>query len=416
MISYLKSIGVDSDVADSLNEQYAIGAQNFLVSPVQMAGMESVILSGGIYYSPHTIVRIEYINSDEEPIVADESGVQVLSEAAAWLTSYLEQVAVNGNATASDWQANGRLRVIKHSDYLVYGKTGTTLYDKTVRAAYGYPSNATKDWCMVGGTSDFTFSFWMGYDTGQYIDKTTYIDSATVSSRVDGKIVNGLLDAAEEAYGTPSNENPAPSTVTTITHLKGVTPFTEAPSYASSSYIVTSYVKTDFAELQAYESTATISSLNSFNATYETTSNRFIVNWATYPDSSQLSAAGSRYSVTYGGSTYSNLVRVYDQTWIDGVVQYYVTITNNSTGESNTYSSSSDSAAYSITNNSYSDVTYTVTGWYQYTKSGLRSNTISVSVTVPGKTIEIPDTPTEDTDTEDTNHNAAGNHDGGAVG
>ncbi len=129
-----------------------------------------------------------------------------------------------------------------------------------------------------------------------------------------------------------------------------------------------------------------------------------------------MSAASSRYSVTYGGSTYSNLVRVYDQTWIDGVVQYYVTITNNSTGESNTYSSSSESAAYSITNNSYSDVTYTVTGWYQYTKSGLRSNTISVSVTVPGKTIEIPDTSTEDTDTEDTNHNDAEDHDGGAEG
>ncbi|MBR5048455.1 MAG: transglycosylase domain-containing protein, partial [Erysipelotrichaceae bacterium] len=386
---YMKSVGIDARVANGINEQYAIGEQNFLISPIQLAAAESVILSSGLYTQPHTITRIEFINSTEEPIVATPSQTQALSEGAAWLTRYLQQVSVNGHSTASDWRANGRLTEIRSSKYTVYGKTGTSLYDRSVKRKYGYPSSAAKDWLMIGGTNDFSFAFWMGFDTGQYIDKTTYISSAYKQTRNDGKTVHGLLETAYEAFGAPKNVNNKPSSVVQISHIRGLYPYTAAPDYCNPDYIVTSYILAGNANVASYETTMDIASINSFTANYNENSKQLNCTWESYPDPNALVVAPSTKEMVYGKNTYTG-ARGFDRSWIDGVITYCVDVTNTETGETKYYSNSTPTVSYTLTNDTANDIVYNVTGYYAYSASGIRSNSITVRVTVPGIHVEPP--------------------------
>ncbi len=384
---YMQSIGIDKSVCNGINEQYAIGEQNFLASPIQMAAGESVILSKGLYTQPHTITRIEFINSTEEPIVASPTQTQALSEGAAWLTRYMQQVNVNGNSTASDWRPNGRLAEIKSSKYIAYGKTGTSLYDKTIRRKYKYPRSAAKDWLMIGGTNDYSFAFWMGFDTGQHIDETTYISSEYKATRNDGKTVRGLLEVAYETFGAPINANNKPSSVTTISHVRGLYPYTTAPDYCDPSNIVTSYILASNVTTASYESTAEIKSLNSFTANYNEKKKNVTVAWSDYPDPSALVVAEKTKDMVFRNKTYTG-ARGFDRSWIDGVVMYCVDITNTTTGETKYYTSESPQATYALKNDTDEDIIYDVVGYYAYSAANLRSNSITVKVTVPGKHVE----------------------------
>ncbi|MBQ6654256.1 MAG: transglycosylase domain-containing protein [Erysipelotrichaceae bacterium] len=387
---YMKNIGIDASVYNGVNEQYAIGEQNFLASPIQMAAAESVILSNGLYTQPHTITRIEFINSTEEPIDAQPAQTQVLSDGAAWLTRYLQQVSVNGNSTASDWKPNGRLQEIKSSKYTVYGKTGTSLYDKRIRRKYKYPRSAAKDWLMIGGTNDYSFAFWMGFDTGQHIDETTYISSEYKKSRNDGKTARGLLEAAYEAFGAPKNANNKPSSVISISHIRGIYPYTTPPEYCDPAYIATSYILAGNGSFATYESNAEIQSINSFTATYNETSKVLNCAWAAYPDASALVIAEETKEMVYRNKTYTG-ARGFDRSWIDGVVTYSCDITNTETGETNYYSSGLANASYTIKNDTDHDIVYEVVGYYAYSAVGIRSNCITVRVTVPGRHPTPPD-------------------------
>ena len=394
---YMKNIGIDSSVCNGVNEQYAIGEQNFLASPIQLAAAESVILSNGLYTQPHTITRIEFINSTEEPIVATPSQTQALSDGAAWLTRYMQQVSVNGDSTASDWKPNGRLAEIKSSKYTVYGKTGTSLYDKKIKKKYGYPKSAAKDWLMIGGTNDYAFAFWMGFDTGQHIDETTYISSEYKKSRNDGKTVRGLLEAAYEAFGAPKNVNNKPSSVTTISHIRGVYPYTTPPEYCDPNYIATSYILSGNGAFGTYESVAEIKSINSFTASYSDSEKTLDCVWSAYPDAAALIVAEETKEMVYRNKTYTG-ARGFDRSWIDGVVTYCVDVTNNETGETKYYSSSVANASYTIKNETDHDIQYTVTGYYAYSAAGIRSNSITVRVTVPGRHSEPPVDPVDPVD------------------
>ena len=323
---YMRSIGIDSRCIDiyTPNEMYAIGEQNLLMSPIQIAAAESVILSKGLYTEPHVIDRIEFINSTEEPIVADPVQRQVLSEGAAWLSKYLEQVSVNGKSVggaASDWTTNGRLAMIRKSAYTVYGKTGTSLYDSTIRSKYHWPHSAAKDWLMMGGTNDYSFCFWMGFDTGQYIDETCYISSAYKRQRHDGLTVSGLLDAAYEAFGKPVNGNNRPSSVISITHVKGMTEYCSPPAYCPENMITSSFVLATNANVVEYNPASEIPAPESLMANYSATTNSITATISAYPDPSALTVAESTYKKEINGRTYTFFYG-YHPSWVDGVIKY----------------------------------------------------------------------------------------------
>ncbi len=381
MRSYLKKIGYDQSMIDNMNEQYSIGTYGYEVSPVQMAAAESMILSKGIYSTPHTITRIEYINSDKEPIVASVSQTRALSEGAAWLTSYLEYIGVNGG-TEDDFEYNARLYRIRKSAYAVYGKTGTNGYDISVIRKWGYPSAAEKDLLYIWGTNDYSFSFWMGYDTGRYQDSTTYMSYAYAHSMKDVAAVNALTNSVETAFGQPKNSNDRPSSVTSITHIKGLYPYTSLPSYADTKYQTTGYVLSSFANVQEYQSVDSIESITSFNAKYDEKTKKLTVTWGTYPDEEATKVESTTLTMKAQDGTKYYGVRRYSQTWIDGVVQYNVDITNNKTGEITHYVSTDPTATYDLSNDTDEDVTYTISGYYAYSIVDVRSNSIEKTITI----------------------------------
>ncbi|MDO4378440.1 MAG: transglycosylase domain-containing protein [Erysipelotrichia bacterium] len=402
MRKYLKNIGYDQSMIDHMNEQYSIGTFGYEVSPVQMAAAQSMLLSKGIYTTPHTITRIEFINSDKEPIVANPTQTRALSEGAAWLTTYLQNIGVNGG-TEDDFEYNTRLYRIRRNAYTVYGKTGTNGYDISVIRKWGYPAAAEKDLLYIWGTNDYSFSFWMGYDTGRYQDSTTYMSYQYAHSLKDLSAVNSLLNSVETAYGYPQNSNTRPSSVTSITHIKGLYPYTALPDYADKKYQTTGYILSSFANVQSYESVNSIESINSFDAKYDEETKQLTVNWSKYPDPDKLVVASSTLEMkALSGQKYYG-VRRYDPTWIDGVVQYNVDITNNKTGEVIHYVSTSETATYSLVNESDEDVTYTISGYYAYSIVDVRSNSIQKTIKVKKyvKPIEPDPDPLPDPDPVD---------------
>lgn len=395
MRKYLKNIGYDQSMIDNMNEQYSIGTYGYEVSPIQMAAAQSMLLSKGIYTNPHTITRIEFINSDKEPIVASPTQTRALSEGAAWLTTYIQYIGVNGGSE-DDFEFNTRLARIRRSNYSVYGKTGTNGYDISVIRKWGYPAAAEKDLLYIWGTNDYSFSFWMGYDTGRYQDSTTYMSYQYAHSLKDLAAVNSLLNAVETAFGYPKNSNTRPSSIATITHIKGLYPYTALPDYADKKYQTTGYVLSSFANVQSYESVDSIESLTGFDAKYDEDTKKLTVTWNKYPDPEKLVVASTTLEMkALSGQKYYG-VRRYDPTWIDGVVQYNIDITNNKTGEVTHYVSGSETATFDLVNESDEDVTYTISGYYAYSIVDVRSNSIEKTIKVKKYVKPVNPDPTPD--------------------
>jgi len=392
MRKYLTSIGYDSSMVEYMNEQYAIGCNGYEVSPIQMAAVESMILSGGLYSEPHTITRIEFINSDEEPIIVEPKQTRVLSTGAAWLTAYLEKIGVNGG-TEDDYYANARLTRIKRSSYTVYGKTGTNGYDVEIIKKWGYTNPSDKELLYVWGTNDYAFSLWYGYDTGRYQDKTTYISYSYAHQMKDVPVVNALLDVVYKAYGKPKHTYSMPSDVTSITHIKGLYPYTAAPEGTASKYITTGYVLKSFANVQTYQHVSTIESINDFNAIYDKDSKVLTCSWAEYPDANALKVDSKTLKMTSGGTTWSG-IRRYSQTWIDGCVNYFVDIIDESGNLVKSYNVANSTATFSI---ELEPGTYTIRGYYAYTiYKQTQSNVIEKTIKIAKPIVPVDPEPDPD--------------------
>ncbi|MGN1398406.1 MAG: transglycosylase domain-containing protein [Erysipelotrichaceae bacterium] len=390
MRKYLQTLEYDQTMVDFMNEQYSIGTYGYEVSPIQMAAAQSMLLSGGMYTTPHTITRIEFINSDKEPIVAKPHQTRALSEGAAWLTTYLQNIGVNGG-TEDDFEANTRLYAIRRSSYTVYGKTGTNGYDLSVIQKWGYPAAAEKDLLYIWGTNDYSFSFWMGYDTGRYQDSTTYMSYSYAHSLKDVAAVNALLDSVESAFGKPTHTNSKPSSVTSITHIVGLYPYTALPEYADKKYETTGYILSQFASLETWEEPTTIASLQNFKIEYDEINGQLIVNWDPYPDEDMTKVVSKVLKMEAQDGTKYTGVRRFDPSWIDGTIMYYVDIINDSTGETVTYSSNDPALSIEITNTTNEDVTYTVRAYYAYSIVDVRSNALEKNFTIKKQIITEPD-------------------------
>ena len=382
---YMKSIGLDDWVAESACDQYAIGGQNFCVSPIQLAAAESVILSKGLYTTPHTIKSIEFINGTREPIECKFTSQRVLSEGAAWLVSYLENLNVNGGATMDDFQSYDRMTRLHRKDYTVYVKTGTHQYDEYFTKTYNLPDGCSQSFLMTGGTNDYSFSFWMGFDTGKHMDSSCWCPNWLVTGKYDSNASNQIITSIEKAFGKPTNTNNKPSSVTTITHMKAYYPYVSLPSYPNSGKTVTGYIQSKYAHLSEYTDDQYIEPLNAFEASYDENTNNLLVKWATYPDPDMLKVQPTTKLIeVYEDENDEEPkykftgARAYDPTWIMGTVEYYCSITNTATGEITVFTpSKNDECYYQLSNPTDQDIEYIVSGWYEYTNAHTQSNVLT---------------------------------------
>ena len=384
---YMTAMGFYDSTVQNLNEQYAIGGQDFLVSPMQMAAAESAILSGGKYTEPHCITRVEYINSTADPIVNNKSSTQAVSAGAAWLDSYIQSVNVSSNSSASDFISYNRLTYLKRSSYTVYGKTGTASYDTSIRNKYGIPFNGAKDIWIIAGDNDYSTAVWIGYDSSKYMSKSTYITYKERMSHWDSLITRGVFDALEAAYGKPKNTNSRPSSVGTITHVLGTYPYKSLPAWGNTKYQTTGYILSQYAAVEEWEtptmeynpSSVTVDSISSTSITCTMT---------TYPDTTKTTIPSDKMVIKSKSKTY-NGNRLYDQLWIDGTIVYNFIVRNGAGTVIASVSSTTPQATLTFATQSPNS-SISVEAYYGYAfATDVRSISVSSSGTTPDATYTV---------------------------
>lgn len=183
MKQYLSDIGFDAEVTDKFDLLFAIGGAYFRVSPTQLAGAYSMLASYGTYHEPHYVREVQYKNEDKH-FNSDHTTKQVLSKAAAWMTSDLLNKAIVGEYQSYNWMSYA----FAGCGYPVYGKTGTTDWgDWTAQVGGG-----AQDGWMVNYTNEYTIATWTGFDAR--VDGYTFLSQEIQNMNIPGVVNRYLLD------------------------------------------------------------------------------------------------------------------------------------------------------------------------------------------------------------------------------
>ena len=250
VINYLQSIGFDKASADTYDIQWAIGGNKCQVTPVQLAGAHATLMNEGYYVKPHTIKKIEYRGryNELDDYVADTTGTQVLSSAAAYMTAYLERYNVTSGYI-------NQLNVIRR-DYPTFAKTGTTNFGDAQVEAYNMPAYASKDqWVMVQN-SNYTIVVWNGFDN---LEEGAYFTVSDENYNLKCKMANVLLTELDNTIDYTPGDLAKPSDLEEITFVRGSFPYV-----TSGGSTVTGYISAS----SPYKETI---SLADFNANYKQT-------------------------------------------------------------------------------------------------------------------------------------------------
>ena len=207
---YLKQIGFTQNI-DSFDLQWGIGGNTCVITPVKLAAAHGMLVNDGYYVAPHTIKKIVCQNGDE--YIADTTGKQVISSAAAYMTAMCEENNVSGEFF--------NLMQILRRDYPVYAKTGTTDWGNSGRS-YGIPSGAPKDMWMVAQTSNYTVTVWLGFDKAE---KGAYFTTSEDMANLKGHICKYLLDELEEHFDYNPHAIERPDDVIDVEIVKGAYPY-----------------------------------------------------------------------------------------------------------------------------------------------------------------------------------------------
>jgi len=377
VVEYLNALGFNQVTTDNFDLGYAIGGSTFEVTVEQMAAAHSTLINGGNYVTPHTVSRIEFTDGSDS-YVPTYASVSVLSPEAAYLaTSLMEQ------NVSVDYR--NYMQVLQRS-YEVYAKTGTTNYDDTF-VDYGIPNGAAKDKWMIASTSHYTTAVWIGYDSA--VDgESTYISGSKSALNIPGKINSMLLDVLNKD-ATPANVT-RPDDIVEITHVKGVYPYASPIDGMNPDLIVTGLINRKYLNLVPL-TVPTLNSLTSFTAVIKGISSGKVtltLNWSSYPDASQLTLSDGVLDLTtdfYNSSTGKSTTvsatgtKLYDPTWVFGIIQYKATVSGNS------FTSSGSQAE--VTVDLPSNGTISACGYYAYQSGDSKSNEIcqdvNISITIP---------------------------------
>lgn len=377
VVNYAQSLGYDFNL-DDFDIQYAIGGNTCEVTPYQHAAAYAAIMNYGVYNKPHTIARIEFTNG-KSPVTPVYTSSQVLSEAAAFLTTELMYSNVQNYG--------GSYSYVKNDEYPVYGKTGTTDYGTTAQD-YGIPSGSIKDGWLVAATSEYTTVTWCGYEKA-VIGQPSYISrDYYYNDRPQGKLAHLILDAAYRyGEGTPVKLE-RPSGVSSITHVIGTWPYAAFSEGMDESLRTTGLIKSDSVKLVSL-ATPKVEELKDFDID----SNASVLTWSEYPDKSKLETAAGTKDISLRNSSGEVIIAatgtcLFDYTKLYGPIMYMADITVN--GETTHIKTSDDKYELQVHANPGDKVK--VEGYYAFESGTFTSNKISKEVTITA-TITIPNDP-----------------------
>ncbi len=183
-IEYLKSLGITT-LSGNEGLSLGLGAVDYGMSPVEIAGAYATIANKGVYIEPTFYIKV--VDSNGNIIMEKKQEThRVLSEQNAWLVQSLLTEPTGTGLTGAEGATGTRARV---TGMQTCGKTGTT-------------NDTTATW-FCGFTPYYTASMYFGFDNPK--DGGSGVPgSGTVAARWGGimnKIHNGLEKASFERPG-----------------------------------------------------------------------------------------------------------------------------------------------------------------------------------------------------------------------
>lgn len=363
VVSLLNMMGLEIESGE-FSYGMSIGGGNFDTTPLQLAGAYGVFANEGNYIEPYTVKKIEFLDGKTKDYEVDSEEQEVFSAETAFLMSELLRDAVENPSYYT------LVRTLD-SNYTVYGKSGTTDLDAATAAAYGFPSGIARDKWMVGYTTQYTVACWAGYDK-LIAGQNTYLDETKLYANIEGKIVKRMLD-------TLTTENPGqiarPNGVVSLTHVKGVYPYTAPSEGMGKDSVVTGLINKKFAKLQDAITPDKLDSLANLNVVLN--GNSLEIKFTPYPKAEKLTE--SKGTIKVQGKDYKVF---FDKDAVFGPVKYkYNVYINDVLVKSNASSSNVNTEVLDVKNG---DVVRVV-GYYGYSKTdSANSNEITKTIQVDG--------------------------------
>jgi penicillin-binding protein 1A len=231
VVDYINSIGIATTV-NQYDLGFAFGGSNFVATPMQLNGAYGAIFNDGQYIQPHTVSRIEF-RDGSDPLVPQYAKTRVISSAASFLTLELMRDAIYGGYPNAMSQ-------YRRTNFVTYGKTGTTNYGPEGEAL-GIPEGSAKEHWVVVGNTKYVATVWVGFDKA-LANRNTYITSAINSQNYRGRVMNLLMDSIQRVQSSyPTLVQP--ETVVPLTHILGPQPYLSPTENLDPSMIVTGLVK-----------------------------------------------------------------------------------------------------------------------------------------------------------------------------
>ncbi|MCR4950250.1 MAG: transglycosylase domain-containing protein [Solobacterium sp.] len=377
---YLASLGFRTSVVNQFDISYAIGGNAFACSPKELMAAHAIMMNGGNYIKPHTVRKIVFRSGLQEPLEPVYVPVQVLSEQAAYLTSYMMNRNINGGYAYYG--------VLKRS-YPTYAKTGTSDWGEA-GLQYGIPKGARKDKWMVAETSKYTTAVWVGFDKAVK-GKTTYFTTSMSNANIPGKINSVMIDVLNKADKPKGIEKP--NGISEISHILATWPYAKPISGMSSQYIAKGMIKSEYKNsLVSPQSRKALSSLGAFSAAYNS-NDSITFNWRKYPDASALKVASSTMDISLTNAKGKKIVsatgkRLFDYSWVWGAVCYKARVSQN--GRAIAEISASTDTHTQIISGLAPNTETKVCGYYGYTVASNTSNEICTSFTTPRRYVNAP--------------------------
>lgn len=155
---------------------------------------------------------------------------------------------------------------------------------------------------MIASSSKYTNAVWVGYEKGVK-DKDTYFDSKKSKLNIPGNISKLMLDVLHEGEENPPAIS-QPDGVTSITHIKGLYPYTAVLEGMDGSFVTTGLIKKEFNKL-ADPLQASVQDIGTFDASLSAEGNLHLT-WGDYPDPSKLTVAPNttNLGIEVGGKWY----------------------------------------------------------------------------------------------------------------
>lgn len=237
IVKYLNDLGFDNVNNNNFDLGFGIGGSNYTASPLQIAGAYRTMLSKGEYITPHTVLKIEFIDGSDS-IVPEYTSKKVLSEEASYMTAAMMAQNVSG-------PYRNFMQILQRG-YEVYAKTGTSDWGDT-GVEFGIPAGSAKDKWMVSGTGEHTTAVWVGYDKADP-DQISYITQSVINMNLPGKINNSIINALYQGRSNPTNIV-RPAGVSDVTIVRNVFPYVAPSPYANPSLVATGLIKQEYASL-----------------------------------------------------------------------------------------------------------------------------------------------------------------------